>query len=240
MDTKEQLTILSEICRQDLKIISNREKLSRLNRDSNLAKEAAVVLKETIDSLSQKKAELLKRRRALDDKLQLERGNLRKWELRAEKIKGEREYTALMSEIGSQKRTITGIETEMNEVTDELKASDEKLKVASGAHDEKTTSASLALASVKEVLDIEEQELQQKEAVRAKLLEKIPAALRMKYERIYEKRANQGIALLREGVCQACMRKLPPELFNRVCKGEVIEQCPSCQRLMVADLIQTA
>ncbi len=121
METKEQLTILSEICRQDLKIINIREKLNRLNRDNKVASDAAFILKETIGSLNQSKADLLKRRRALDEKLQLEKANLRKWESRAEKIKGEREYTALMSEIGSQKRTITGIEMELNEVTDELK-----------------------------------------------------------------------------------------------------------------------
>ncbi len=98
----------------------------------------------------------------------------------------------------------------------------------------------MALLSVKEVLEVEELELAQNEAVRANLLERIPKLLKVKYDRIYEKRASQGVALLREGICQACMRKIPHELFNRVCKGEVIEQCPSCQRLMVADLAQAA
>jgi len=236
MDTKEQLNLLSEICRQDLKIISNQEKLKRLNRDIKLATDAATSIEEDMASLSQKKAELLKRRRELDERLQLERANLRKWESRAEKIKGEREYTALMSEIGSQKRTLSGIEMEIGEVTDELKGSDEKLTKLTKAHAEKTQSASSALALVKESLDHEQDFLQQNEVARSSLLERIPKSLRLKYDRIYEKRAQQGVAFLREGVCQACMRKIPHELFNRVCKGEVIEQCPSCQRLLVADL----
>ena len=214
-----------------------RDTLNRLNRDNKLANEAASALKDTIGSLNQSKADLLKRRHALDEKLQTEKANLRKWESRAEKIKGEREYTALMSEIGSQKRTITGIDLELAEVTNELKSKDEKLVKASGAHEEKITSATRALASVKELLDEEEKELAINENARFILLEKLPKPLKLNYERIYAKRANQGVAFLREGVCQVCMRKIP-QLFNRVCKGEIIEQCPSCQRLLVADVCQ--
>lgn len=238
MDTKAQLTILSEICRQDLKIVTNREKLKRLNRESQLATDAAGELKETIDNLNVSKADLLKRRRALDDKLALEKANLRKWEARAEKIKGEREYTALMSEIGAQKRTIVGIETEINEVTTALKSSEEKLKNTTSAHEEKTSSANRAFDSVKELLAEEESVLKENETARSSLLAQLPANLKLKYERIYDKRAQQGVALVREGVCQACMRMIPAELFIRISKGEVIEQCQSCQRLLVADSMQ--
>lgn len=235
MDTKEQLTIMSEICRQDLKIISSREKIQRLSLENKEATTAASKLEVAMNDLTNTKADLLKKRRALDDKLQIEKANLRKWEARAEKIKGEREYTALMSEIGTQKRTITGIELQINEVTEELKQGEEKLKKASGARDEKTKSAEQAFLAVKELLADEEGQLQKNQSVREILLEKIPKALRLKYERIYEKRSQQGIAFLRDSVCQACMRMIPPELFLRVIKGEIVEQCPSCQRILVGE-----
>lgn len=240
MDTKEQLIALAEICRLDHKIINNREKLSRLNQESTQSKEAALELEAGIAKLSNLKEELLKRRRALDEKLQIEKANVRKWESRAEKIKGEREYTALMSEIGAQKRTITGIETEISEVTDELKSSDEKLKKMTGDHQEKVLNANRAYDAVKELLEEEEKYLQQNAQSRANLLERIPKSLKSTYLRIYEKRSQQGIAFLRDGICQTCMRTVPPELFIRVCKGEVIEQCPACQRLLVADVAKAS
>lgn len=235
MDIKDQLRVLSEICRQDLQIINAKEKLNRLNRESTDAKSAALELEKTMESLGSTNAELLKRRRLLDEKLQLEKANLRKWESRAEKIKGEREYTALMSEIGAQKRTITGVEAEIAEVTNELKSGDEKLNKVSGAHEEKTASANRAFESVRELLSEEQNDLDSKESARRNLLEQLPKPLQLKYERIYEKRAQQGIAVLKKGCCQACMRMVPHELFNRVCKAEVVEQCPSCQRLMVPE-----
>lgn len=235
METKEQLTLLSEIGRLDLKIIVNREKLNQLSKDTSQSEAAALELEGTMTRLTDAKNELLKRRRALDEKLQGERGNVRKWEARAEKIKGEREYTALMSEIGAQKRTITGIEAEMSEVTDELKSSEDKLKNAMSARDEKMASATRSHDSVKDLLSEEQEHLAKNTEARENLLNRIPQTLRVRYERIYERRALQGVAFLRGGVCLACMRTVPHELFNKVCKGEVIEQCPACQRFLVVE-----
>lgn len=233
METKEQLTLLSEIGRLDQKIILNREKLNRLSKETAQSEAAAAELDASATKLSDAKNELLKRRRALDEKLQAEKGNVRKWEARAEKIKGEREYTALMSEIGAQKRTITGIEAEISEVSEELKNSDEKFAKTNVQRDEKMASAKRAHDAVAELLTEEETTLTHNKDARESLLNRIPKPLRLRYERIYEKRALQGVAFLRDSICQACRLILPPELFNRVCKGEVVEQCPSCQRLLV-------
>ena len=235
METKEQLEILLEICRQDLKLIANRDRLSRLSRESELAKTAAGDLESRIQTINTHKAELLKNRKALDEKLQLEKANLRKWEARAEKIKGEREYTALMSEISAQKRTILGLETEISEITTELKSGDDQLLKATGAREEKIDIAGQAYESVKELLGEEGEKLTHNVETKDALLSRLPPVIRARYHRIYEKRAHQGIAILRNAICQACMRMVPPELFIRVLKGEIIEECPSCNRILVPD-----
>jgi predicted nucleic acid-binding Zn-ribbon protein len=236
METKEQIDILLEICRQDLKLTANRDRLNRLGRESEIAKVAATDLESKLQNLNTHKAELLKNRKALDEKLQVEKANLRKWEARAEKIKGEREYTALMSEISAQKRTISGLEAEINEVTTDLKTSDADLLKVSGAREEKIDMAGQAFESVKELLGEESQKLSANTQARQALLDKLPATIKSRYERIAEKRAQQGVALLKNAICQACMRMVPPELYIRVLKAEVIEQCPSCQRILVADI----
>ena len=53
---------------------------------------------------------LLGERRQLERTLAEEKDKVRKWQARAEAIRKEREYTALMSEIGSQKRLINDLE----------------------------------------------------------------------------------------------------------------------------------
>ncbi len=234
MEIKQQLRILLEICQKDLEILNKKVELVKLGSSSNEAKDSSVKLKLLIEGLEEKKSEALKKRRALDEKLQTEKANLRKWESRAEKIKGEREYTALISEISSQKRTITGIESEMSELATEVKAAEEKLKKTSGDHDEKVRSAATLFDSVKGSLDKEEKTLTEMEEGRNQLLEQLPKPLQANYHRIHDKRGQIGIAILRQEICQACQRKVPPELYIRVLRGEMIEQCPSCLRILVA------
>ncbi len=238
MHTKEQLKIIAEIARHDLKMIASRDNVARLSKDSDQAKSTAVALEASIESLGASKNEALKRRKLLDEKLQAEKSNLRKWEARAEKIKGEREYTALMSEISSQKRTIGGIEAELNELTTEIKNSDDKIVKASGAHEDNLTRANQAFNEVKELLREEEERLKAGAVAKEALLAQIPATLKNRYERIFANRNQQGIAFLRNEVCLACQRKVPAEIFIKVSKCEVIEQCPSCQRIMVAESIE--
>ncbi|MCA9508011.1 MAG: hypothetical protein KC505_06290 [Myxococcales bacterium] len=235
MNTNEQLSLIAEICQHDLKMAEVRKNLARLNKDSDQAKKNAQELEAAINSMTGTRDGAMKQRKALDEKLQLEKSNLRKWEARAEKIKGEREYTALMSEISSQKRTISGVEAEMAELASEIKASEEKMNKATGAHEENVERAKHAFEEVKELLFDEEKHLETVAQAKEKLLEKLPSTIKTRYERIYKSRMQQGIAFVRNEVCQACQRTIPAELYIKVCKGEVIEQCPSCQRILVSD-----
>lgn len=235
MNTKEQLVIIAEIGRHDLKMIASRDSLLRLNKDSDQAKARALELETSINSIGHSKNEALKRRKLLDEKLQVEKSNLRKWEARAEKIKGEREYTALMSEISSQKRTISGIEAEMNELATEIKGNEEKISKASGAQEDSIDRANRAFDEVKELLKEEEDRLSVVAEAKEALLKQLPPVLKARYDRIYANRMQQGIAFLHNEICLACQRKVPAELYIKVCKGEVIEQCPSCQRILVSD-----
>lgn len=239
MDTKEQLSILSEICRQDLKLISNKDNLSRLNQENIIATKAAENIKSNIVELENKKFDLLKQRKNLDEKLQQERANVRKWEARAEKIRGERDYAALSSEIGSQKRTISGIEFELANIMQDMSKIDEELKQKNLAYEEKSKEAEKAFTAVDNLLSEANCEIEKNQQVRLLMLAKIPTNLRVKYERIYDKKAKQGVALLKDSICQACMRKIPAELFMKISKCEIIEQCPSCQRILVADNANT-
>lgn len=174
-------------------------------------------------------------KRQIGAQLDQEKANVRKWESRAEKIKGEREYTALMSEIGSQKRLISDLETRLNTVSDTLKNADkeaEKLKsqVTQAQNEVQEEEAELAQAIA--ALEGSAVHLYQ---TRNRLLSELPTLLLKKYEQVSGKRGGIGISVIKRQVCQSCMRTLPPELHLRVLRAEMVEQCPACQRLLVSE-----
>src|SRR3989338_2452588 len=113
---REQLAQLSELGKRDFGIRELKERRKTLPKKANEAKDAAsdAEIKETILKTNLKDLEL--KRSQLDLEIQIEKSNLRKWEARADKIKAEREYTTLMSEIGSQKKAISDLETQILQV----------------------------------------------------------------------------------------------------------------------------
>jgi len=66
---------------------------------------------------------------------------------------------------------------------------------------------------------------------RAVAVKALPHVLYRRYEMIRGKK-GVGIAQTSDGTCKACNMSLPPQLFHRLRREPMIEQCPSCQRLI--------
>lgn len=238
MDIKKQILILSEICQHDLELAATRARIASLTKQSDLANKNVSDLGVAIEDLNLKKEQTLDKYKTLDKKLQEEKSNLRKWEARADKIKGERDYIALNSEIGSLKRAITSLESELSQTNFSLQNITEQIKKFSGDKEENLGIAKNSFSSIKDLLEQEERCLTKQELEKNILLDKMPVNIKNNYQRIYEKRNRNAISFLENSVCQLCMRKIPHELSIKILKCEALEQCPSCQRYLVSKTVQ--
>lgn len=53
-----------------------------------------------------------------------------------------------------------------------------------------------------------------------------------KYDFIRSRRPGLAIVAARDGHCEGCFMALPPQLFIQIQRGETLETCPSCQRIL--------
>jgi len=53
-----------------------------------------------------------------------------------------------------------------------------------------------------------------------------------KYDFIRSRRPGTAIVAAEDGHCNGCFMALPPQLFIQVQRGENLETCPSCQRIL--------
>lgn len=233
MDIKEQILILSKICQYDLDLVATRLRIASLTKQSDIANKNVCDLGIAIEELNQKKQQTLEKYRLTDKKLVEEKSNLRKWEVRADKIKGERDYIALNSEINSQKRTIVGLESELSQLNLALQNINEQITKFSSNKEQNLDIAQNSFSAVKDLLEQEEKCVNEKETEKNTLLEQMPINIINNYKRIYEKRNRTAVAFLENSVCNSCMRKIPHELSIKILKCEALEQCPSCQRYLV-------
>lgn len=81
---------------------------------------------------------------------------------------------------------------------------------------------------------VTELEAKRKEVLhgRDEVAAKLPKQLLKRYERVRSARGS-GVAMLTSESCSACSMALPPQLFIEIQRGESIQQCPNCLRLLV-------
>lgn len=67
--------------------------------------------------------------------------------------------------------------------------------------------------------------------VRKEVAAKIPKQVLSRYETI-RKRKGLAIAATHDGTCLACRMAVPPQMFQRILRGDAMELCPHCQRIL--------
>ncbi|HKQ69226.1 MAG TPA: C4-type zinc ribbon domain-containing protein [Polyangiaceae bacterium] len=116
-----------------------------------------------------------------------------------------------LSSLGEQARkTIEDTEAQHKKITDELGGCESDI------------SAKLA-AAVKEH--------ETKLAERARLAAAVQPMTLRRYEQV-RKRKGSAIAKTIDGTCLACHMRLPPMLFQKLMRGDALDQCPSCARIL--------
>lgn len=239
MEIGEQLTLLAELSHVEQKLKAAQGAAEHLAANARQAEEEAAERRRRADALEQKHTALELERRSMESDLAAERDKLRKWQARADQIRGEREHAALASEIGAQKRSITHLENDtlekmqaLEDAAKELEAARQDLAAAEGRVAEERS-------KIQDELTAAEAEIAQQDKARLALVGRLPPALVKRYQRIAEKRGN-AVAVIHGEMCTSCKRTLPPQLCIQIYRGQVLETCPSCQRILVHEAMTRA
>lgn len=239
MEIGEQLTLLAELSNVEQKLRTASGAAESLAANVKRAEEDAAERRRLAESLEQKHTNLELERRNMESELAAERDKLRKWQARADQIRGEREHAALTSEIGALKRSITHLENDVLEKMQELEDAAKALEAARAELRDAEGRIAEERGKIQGELEAAEEEVARQEKARASLVGKLPPPLVKRYERIAEKRGN-AVAVIHGEMCTSCKRTLPPQLCIQIYRGQVLETCPSCQRILVHEAMTRA
>lgn len=233
MTLAEQLVLLAELASLDQKARSVADKLETVPGAAKKADDVVAGLKKQLDDVEAKKEASDKARRTVENELADERAKIRKWESRANELRGEREHAALVSEISATKRAMHRLEDTQLEHMEALEAAQKLAVDIKAKHDKAAAAATDEWSKVGADVKALKAEHEAFAVARQALLEKLPAPLTKRYEMIAAKRNGVGVAIIKGEMCGACKRMMPPQLCIQVRKGLVLEACASCHRLLV-------
>jgi len=186
-----------------------------------------------IEGLESQLIGLEKQARGQENTAQAEKVKIKKWEARLQEIRNQREALALSREVDGAKRSVEKAEEETLSIWKQKEDMELEIETLRDKHTDLGVGAADEAEKVKQAIVDTEAQTERHAARRGTLVKEIPANVVRTYDMVRAKRRGMGISIVSNGSCQGCFVKLRPQLYNMLQRGDTIEQCPQCQRLMV-------
>jgi uncharacterized protein len=188
-----------------------------------------------LDACQAERAQVDARRREIEALLADEESKTKDRRMRLNRIRNEKEASAVRREIELGKeesqrleeeliaetgiyavlKTLTARETELQEAFDGLGA----------RRTAERTRADAEIGALSVGLDEER-------ARRAEVASTIDPSLRQRYEGIFERKRGLAVVEIRSGNCEGCHMRVAPQLANEIQRSQRVITCPSCHRIL--------
>ena len=185
--------------------------------------------------LEEKKAKLAEATRWYNDKnleLKADQEKVDRAKQKLQTVTKNKEYMAMQKEIESLRKVNLGREEEilkLLEATEQFKASiaeeQQKIKELNGEVKAEEASNAERIAELNS-------EIGEIDARKATVTKDIKAALLSRYRRIFKARNGLAVIPVRNGACTGCNFAVPPQQHVRVQKGNTLETCRNCSRII--------
>jgi predicted nucleic acid-binding Zn-ribbon protein len=231
--SKQRIAALAELQQIELEMSKIRAKLGSVNQRFEELDGKQLNLKQIIDQQESTIKEMNRQYRAYESDAQVNLDRIRKSEAKLSSVKTNKEYQSSLKEIDDLKEKNSHLEDEMIAFLERLEEADEALKAKISAYSALKTE----VQAEKEAIQLEAQEqslqLEKLEAKWKALSKDIDDELLVTFNRIKTNQTNKvGIVAVINAVCQGCHMNIPPQLYNELQRGDKLQRCPICERII--------
>jgi predicted nucleic acid-binding Zn-ribbon protein len=177
-------------------------------------------------------AALTARQRDLETRLGAAEAKMKDRRMRITRIRNDKELGLAKREVDLLKEETTALESELMTVMEQAEGSTAKLQGLESELARVTGERDVEAEALRETIGRLSAEMDRERAARTELMERVDGELRRKYETIFSRRGGLAVVEVREGTCQGCRMRVPPQLYNEIQRNEHVILCPSCQRML--------
>ena len=231
-DLKEQLGFLRTLQGNDLLLdgLNNQKSAIQERLDEN--RSFLQKLEEDLETQKRELEEIRELQKSKRDDLTSTQNQLSDRKTRLLNVGSTKEYNAVEKEIEALQKSAEQLEEEllhMAEVIESTQSSttEKEQKIVelreSIAQDEANAEGALTELDDKiDALNVETKET--RDAVSKRIM--------YKYDFIRSRRPGSAIVAAKDGHCEGCFMALPPQLYIEIQRGDTLQVCPSCQRIL--------
>ena len=228
---QKHLQVLEELQIHDARMLELESELKSLPEKIRSMKDDVDRVAKMLQMEAQKMSETEKFRREQEGQLKLEESGIAKARSKLQQVKSGKEHMAAQREIEGMRKIVSERDTEMLHLLEAIETTKKSMtdhnkdlaELKTHVQEEETkANARMVEISV---------EIAQQKQLREKLAAQVPENVIKRYCTI---RMKRGLAVVRVigGSCQGCHMTIPPQLYNILQRGNSIEVCPSCQRIV--------
>jgi predicted nucleic acid-binding Zn-ribbon protein len=151
----------------------------------------------------------------------------------------EREANAAQRELEELRKLIRDREEEIGKLTADADGYRQQIESTENDHKKLADELAAREGEISSKLGEVDGKAQAKKVERDAAAKVLPGQLYRRYDMIRSKRGN-ALAQTSDGTCNACHMSLPPQMFHRLRREPILEQCPSCNRLIYFAAPQSA
>lgn len=231
--TLEALTQLDkELARLDKEIAAGKGGISTMESELKELGTRLVSEKASFEDLTKQISMLHQDLRQMKEQHERSRDKLRM-------TRNERESMAVERELDELRRLVRDREGEIQKLEPFSAAAKKSIADIDAQQQKITGELASSGASTTARLAETEAERAAKQAERDALAKTLPGMLLKRYEAALKRRGS-GTAIIEGAMCHACHVSVSPQLFQRIQRGELLEPCPSCTRLLIFRMPETA
>lgn len=228
----DQIQQLVELQKVDDEIFAVRQELEAAPRQLEELEKRFAASEARRARVLDKLSHLQEQKKRLSLEIDDDSARIKKSKNKLMQVENTREYHAMMREMDSMEKINRTREEEKLTLLEELQNQEKALAECEEEHGALKAELDAARSGLDARLDHARAQLEKLSSKRETVGKAIPRPVFMRYEFIRKRLEHPVIVAVREGVCSGCNIAVPPQAFIDLQRGQQIQSCPNCQRLI--------
>ncbi|HNU73182.1 MAG TPA: C4-type zinc ribbon domain-containing protein [Thermodesulfobacteriota bacterium] len=178
-------------------------------------------------------------RHGKENEVEINKDKKSKYEAQLYKVRTNKEYTSLLSEIDEVSKQSLQLEDEILQLMEDIESLRQDLAVKESEFESETKNGERVIAENRTRKAALEAQLTELEQVRQKLIARVDPPLRTRYERIAKVRKN-AVVPVTDSACTGCFMVIRPQMLSHLMAGDTIVTCENCSRILYYQPVDAA
>ena len=230
--TRDQIELLIELQEKESDAAKVQSELDGLPARILQIASGLKEFEETINIKKESLAELNKVYRSYDAEIQANQARISKREEQLRSVTTNKEYQAILKEIGEIKKASSRIEDDTIECLDKIDAAENEVAEIEKEYLAEEKDVNQQKSVLEAEADSERRTLDALLAKRDEVLAKIDPELIKQYEFIKSQARGIAIVQVKDCICLGCNMNIPPQMYNELHRENELRTCPHCHRML--------